>query len=109
MFGTLIRSGHKEVDLRYNYTVDQVQLYYKYAVQDELFTIRMSAIAMAKANLLAAPVSDKKGANRAQKDFQKFLDSLNPEKIEQSRVKQNNQAKNPLASLKGFTMIAGGK
>lgn len=70
-------------DLKYNYTVDQIYLFYEKSKRVELSRDRMNAIVMAQSMFYASPSYDRSGAHKKQKAWEKFLDSLDFDAIEE--------------------------
>lgn len=60
----------------------------------------MQAIIAAQAGSLSAPFSDNKGLKKANKNFNTFLDALDPEKIEKKRILREKTQKNPISVFK---------
>jgi hypothetical protein len=105
-----VRHGHSLDDVKYKYTIDQVNLFYRYAVEEELLTYRIQTISSAKAGALHAQYATKRDAQRAVKGFQDFVDSLDPKKIEQKQKQNEETAKDPrkvFRMLGGLGLIAG--
>lgn len=77
-----------------------MHLFHKYAIHADLAEYRMQAIIAAQAGSLNAPFADTKGMKKANKNFNTFLDSLDPEKIEKKRVLKEETQKNPISVFK---------
>jgi len=96
VFALLVKHGHDPYDIKYKYTIDQVNLFYKYAIEDDLTNHRMATIGMAKANSLYAQYGSKKDASAAYNSFMEYIDSLDPKKLEDKRKRDAETAKNPM-------------
>jgi len=85
MFQTLISSGHSLEDLKYKYTIDQVNLFYEKQSKKELEDWRMEAVVLGNALVYASPSYDKRDSSKKRESWSKFLDSLTWGKLEEKK------------------------
>lgn len=76
IFQTLISHGHKLEDLKYNYSVDQVYLFYENCRKKELEDYRMQAIIEAQAGVYTSPCYSRTDVQKRQRTWDKFISAL---------------------------------
>lgn len=90
MFQTLINHGHNVDDIKNNYTISQVYLYYEKTKKIELDQTRMNAIVFANCLMGTSSSNDASEARKKSTAFQKFMDSISWDTfIETAEEKQN--------------------
>lgn len=92
----LVKHGHNLDDIKNKYTVDQVHLFYRYAIEDEMYANRNTAIILSKALALYIPYADKKTLTKTHNDFKDLLDRFDPEAIEKKKKLESQYVKNPM-------------
>jgi len=111
MFQVLIGSGHLLEDLKYKYTIDQVNLFYEKQIKKELDGYKMDAVVLGNALVYASPAYDRRDVGKKRDSWNKFLDSLTWDKMEEkSETKQMKVEKvvNTLGGLSGFIKVKAG-
>lgn len=73
--------GNSIDDLKNNYTIDQIYLLFEKCKKESLHDQRNNAITLAHALIYASPSQDKKGANKKQKMWDKYINSLDLNKL----------------------------
>lgn len=84
--------GSSIEDLKYNYTIDQIYLFYEKCVRDELDDYKMQAQLMVNSLTYTSPNIDPKRRNSVQRNWQRFIDALTWDKIKNKRKKQSPQS-----------------
>jgi hypothetical protein len=80
--------GNSIDDLKYNYTINQIYLLYEKCKKESLHNQRDNAITLAHALIYTSPSQDKKGSNKRQKMWDKYINSLDLNKL----MKKNKPA-----------------
>lgn len=76
IFQTLISHGHDFNKLKYEYTIDQVYLFYEKCKKRELDQQKLDAITLVNSVSYANPSHDQASARRKQQDWKRFINSL---------------------------------
>ena len=101
---TLVRNGHSERDVIWNYSIEKSQRYYEDLVELEIEKMRDDAIRLYKA-VAAAFVTESQKVNKDRTEaFIKYLDSLDLEKQKREREEKK---KDPFKGLKGLVPFLG--
>jgi hypothetical protein len=112
MFQVLICSGHSLEDIKYKYTIDQVNLFYEKQIKQDLENWKMDAVILGNALVYASQSYDKRDAGRKRESWNKFLDSLTWGKMEERSEKKNKMTAgsviNTLGGLSGFIKVKSG-
>lgn len=90
-------------DIKDNFTIDQVYLMYEKCVKEELDKRKLEAIIIANATSYSSPAYSKEGARSKQKMWQKFIDSLDWNRLVSIRKKQSPE--NVEKVFKGLKVI----
>lgn len=88
IFQVLIRNGHKLEDLKFKYTVDQVNLFYEKELKKEMDSNKMEAIIVANAVTYGSPSWSKDGASGKNRMWKSFMDSLTWDSLQERGRKQ---------------------
>ena len=78
MFFILLNRGIVDdiSDLKHNLTIDQVHLFYKEALKENLSVQKRNAITLANALIYTSPSQDRTSSQRKQRYWERFLRSL---------------------------------
>jgi hypothetical protein len=74
--------------LKYNYTIDQVNLFYEKQVKKDLDSWKMDAVIAGNAMMYGAEVDSRNAARRKMEAWKTFLNSLTWEKIQEKGNKK---------------------
>ena len=111
MFQVLIGSGHSLDDLKYKYTIDQINLFYEKQIKKELDDWKMNSVVLGNALVYASPSYDKRDGQKKKEAWGKFLDSLTWEKMEEKSEKSKmtvGTVVGTLGGLSGFIKVKSG-
>ena len=112
IFKTLLCSGIGQSirDLRDTYTIDQIYLMYEICKKDEMYSRKSDAIIMANAMVYASPSYDKSAARNKQRAWEKFIRSLDWERVSKGYDKKESykSMKKSLLGLGGLLMVKKG-
>lgn len=92
VFNTLIAYGHREKDIRHNYSIEQVWHYFNDVFEYNLEQKRFEAISRTNAFSYAHPAETKQQASKKQREWQKFMDSLS--------IRKRKERSDPIKQLK---------
>lgn len=94
----MVKNGHREEDVVWNYSIEKAQRYYDKVLEMELEDTRSEALAVYYATLAAVPMDTEKAARKRADSWKKYLDSLDVEKLK----KKAKNKMNPLKQLQGL-------
>lgn len=72
----MVSNNHNIYDVRNEYTIDQVYLYYEKCIKAELQDYKQQAIITANAMVYASPASDKNSLSKKQRAWESFINSF---------------------------------
>jgi len=89
VFSTLISNniGDSIEDLKSNYTIDQVYMFYEKCRKNELSEQKRNAVTLAHALVYASPSHDRNSMRKKQNMWDKYINSLEPRKAEKPSSK----------------------
>lgn len=96
-------NGHNIKDVKYEYSISQVYLFFEKIRKMDLDKEKMNAIILANCLMYSQPASDASSARKKNRAFQQFMDSLNWNKLV-TKYKERTKpktAENVLKSLFG--------
>uniref|UniRef100_A0A6H1ZWT9 Uncharacterized protein n=1 Tax=viral metagenome TaxID=1070528 RepID=A0A6H1ZWT9_9ZZZZ len=84
IFNTLISNniGNSIEDLKNNYTIDQVYMFYEKCIRNEMLEQKRNAITLAHAIVYASPSHNTTSSRKKQTMWNKYINSLEPRKQE---------------------------
>jgi hypothetical protein len=88
----LVSYGHREEDIRHNYSIEQVWHYFNDVFEYDLEQKKFEAISRTNSHSYAIPAETKQQASKKQRDWQKFMDSLS--------IQKRKEKADPVAQLK---------
>jgi hypothetical protein len=74
-------------EIKYGLTIDQVYLLYEKCIKRDMDDRRTGAVTLANALIYAGPSYDRAGANKKQQMWDKFMDSLDWDRLTKKRDK----------------------
>lgn len=83
-----MRSGHDIEDLKYKYTIDQVNLFYEKQIKKDMEEWRMQAVIAGNAMAYGTPAESRKDARKKTEGWKTFLNSLDWDKIQEKGQKK---------------------
>jgi hypothetical protein len=88
-------------DLKHNYTIDQIYLFFEKCKKEELASQKMDAIILANALVYTSPSMSTTDSSKKRRAWNKFMDSLTWNKIRVSDKKPDPDALKMLFSSLG--------
>ena len=77
--------------MKYNYTIDQIYLFYEKSAKNRIDNNRFQAILLSNALLYTSPSYDRRDSYKKQQMWTRFLDSLDWEKIMERNKKKSKK------------------
>lgn len=76
IFNKLVSCGHSIQDLKYNYTIDQVYLFYEKCEKEEMNRDKMEAIVLSECMYYTSPSYSQQDVSRKKQSWTRFMKSL---------------------------------
>jgi len=99
----LVRNGHLENDVIWNYSIEKSQRYYTDLVELDLEDKYSDAIKIYYAVLAAVPADTREAARSRHESWKKYLESIDIEKIKKHA---EDKKKDPVKALRGLIPFA---
>ena len=97
----MVKYGHREVDVIWNYSIEKAQRYHDSIIEMELDDTLRDAVMTYHAVMAAVPVDTEKGAKQRADSWKKYLDSLDLKKMKKAKKDRMN----PIKQLRGLVPI----
>ncbi len=97
----MVRNGHREEDVLWNYSIEKAQRYHDSIIEMELDDTLRGAIMTYHAVMAAVPVDTEKYAKQRIDSWKKYLDGLDLEKMK----KRAKDRMDPVKQLRGLIPI----
>jgi hypothetical protein len=101
IFTFLIARGHTLHDLKNVYTIRQINLFYKYAMSDDLHNTRLQThgVFTAMQAVIGSAFGGKNVGTKSFQTYRDFLDSLDLNMLQAKKEKERRIASNPMGLL----------